>query len=216
MSENRSYAAFLFDMDGTLINSIASANRIWTRWAERHGVDLATLMAALHGVRAVETIRRFAPAGTDAEAEAEALTQAEVDDVEGIIAIGGAAAFLATLPGDRWAIVTSAPRRLAEPRLAAAGVTPPAVMITADDVEHGKPAPDCFLMATECLGVRAADCLVWEDSPAGIAAAEAAGADVMVVTATHHARLETPHRSVADFSALTVEPEGDRLRLRLG
>jgi mannitol-1-/sugar-/sorbitol-6-phosphatase len=207
----RGYAAFLFDMDGTLIDSIASAVRIWTRWAERHGVDVPALLAAMHGVRAVETIRRFGPAGIDAAAEAAQLTQDEIDDVEGVAAIDGAATFLAALPPERWAIVTSAPRRLAERRLAAAGLAPPPVLVTADDVAQGKPAPDCFLAAADALGVAPADCLVWEDAPAGIAAAEAAGCDVMVVTATHAYPLDTPHREVAGYAALSSGLRDDGL-----
>ena len=216
MSEGaRDYAAFLFDMDGTLLNSIPSAVRAWTAWAQRHAIDVDALMRVMHGVKAIETIRRFAPPGVDPQAEFEALLQAEIDDVADVAAIAGAAAFVGALPPDRWAIVTSAPRVLAQVRLAAAGLAPPAVMVTADDVAHGKPAPDCFLLAAERLGVAAEDCLVWEDAPAGIAAGEAAGADVMVVTATHHARLETRFRTTVDYDALSIAiGEDGRLVLR--
>ena len=131
---DRSFAAFLFDMDGTLVNSLAVVDRVWRAWAARHGIAADPLMAALHGVRAIETIRRFAPAGVDAEAETEALTQAEIDDVDGLAEIAGAAAFLSRLPADRWALVTSAPRALALRRLAAAGMALPEVVITAEDV----------------------------------------------------------------------------------
>lgn len=208
------YAAFLFDMDGTLINSIPSAVRAWTAWAQRHAIDVDELMAVMHGVRAIETIRRFAPAGVDPQAEFEALLQAEIDDVDDVVAIRGAAAFVASLPADRWAIVTSAPLSLAEVRLRAAGLTPPAVMVTADDVTRGKPAPDCFVMAAERLGFAASDCLVWEDAPAGIAAGEGAGADVMVITETHEAPLATTHRTVPGYEELTVEVTPDGLSLR--
>jgi mannitol-1-/sugar-/sorbitol-6-phosphatase len=209
----RRYAAFLFDMDGTLINSIPSAVRAWTAWAERHHVDVDELMRVMHGVKAIETIRRFAPPGVDPQREFELLLQAEIDDVADVVEIAGAAAFTAALPPERWAIVTSAPRSLAEVRLKAAGVTPPTVMVTADDVERGKPAPDCFLLAAERLGVEARDCLVWEDAPAGIAAAEAAGADVMVISATHHEPLDTRWRQVNGYDALTAALQRDRLVL---
>lgn len=205
----RGYAAFLFDMDGTLINSIPSAVRAWTAWARRHAIDVDELMHVMHGVRAIETIRRFAPPGVDPQTEFLALLKAEIDDVADVVEIIGAAAFVAALPADRWAIVTSAPRELAAVRLAAAGLTPPAVMVTADDVSRGKPAPDCFLLAAERLGVAAAECLVWEDAPAGIVAGEAAGADVMVVTATHATPLVTRHRSIADYATLTAERRTD-------
>ncbi|WP_145730800.1 HAD-IA family hydrolase [Nitrospirillum pindoramense] len=210
---DRRFAAFLFDMDGTLVDSIAAANRAWSRWAARHGLDPAPVLATMHGVRAVETIRRWSPPGTDVEAEAALLTLAEIEDVEGTVAIPGAPAFLATLPPTRWAIVTSAPRDLALARLGAAGLAPPPVIITADDVSRGKPAPDPFLLAARRLEVAPQDCLVWEDAPAGIAAGEAAGAAVAVITATHHAPLDTPHPTVPTYEHLAAVVEAGRLRV---
>ncbi|WP_044561433.1 HAD-IA family hydrolase [Azospirillum sp. B4] len=211
---DRTFAAFLFDMDGTLIDSIASANRVWSRWAQRHDVDPIALLATMHGVRAVETIRRWAKPGTDVEAEAAQLTRDEIADVAGTVAIPGAPAFLAGLPPQRWAIVTSAPRALAIARLDAAGLVPPPVLVTADDVSRGKPAPDPFLLAARRLEVAAGECLVWEDAPAGIAAGEAAGAAVAVITATHHSLLETRHPTVKSYEHLAVATDGDgRLRV---
>jgi predicted dehydrogenase len=111
------------------------------------------------------------------------------------------------LPADRWAIVTSAPRALAMRRLQATGLPLPQWVITSEDVDHGKPAPDCFLLAAKRLGVPIGDCLVFEDAPAGVAAAEAAGASVVVVTATHTQPLATPHRTVKGYDGLVVAPE---------
>nr|WP_281375359.1 HAD-IA family hydrolase [Sphingomonas jinjuensis] len=203
----------MFDMDGTLINSIPSAIRAWTAWADSHGVDVAELMRVMHGVRAIETIRRFAPAGVDPQAEFEALLAAEIDDVDDVVPIAGAVSFTASLPHDRWAIVTSAPRSLADVRLRAAGLPPPAVMVTAEDVAQGKPAPDCFRLAAERLGVEAADCLVFEDAPAGIAAGEAAGADVMVITETHDHPIATEHPAIVDYTQVSVDVAAGRLRV---
>jgi sugar-phosphatase len=134
------FAAFLFDMDGTILNSIAAAERIWANWATANGLDPQMVLAAVHGVRAVDTIRRFAPAGTDIEAEAHRITLAEIDDVEGIVEVPGACEFLRALPADRWAVVTSAPRTLALRRMAAGGLPIPDVLVTAEDVQRGKPA----------------------------------------------------------------------------
>jgi sugar-phosphatase len=204
----RRYDAFLFDMDGTIINSIPSAVRVWSEWAMRHGVDRDELFRVMHGVRAIETIRRFAP-HADADAEFDWLLQAEMDDVADVVAIPGAIDFLSRLPAERWAIVTSAPLTLAERRLAAAGITPPALIVTADDVSKGKPAPDCFLLAAQRLRFPADRCLVFEDAVAGIAAGEAAGADVMVVTATHAHPLATDHPCFADYAELTLSIAAD-------
>ena len=201
---NKTYAAFLFDMDGTLINSIASANRVWTRWAESHGLDPVAVLRVMHGVRAVETIRRLNVPGMDVEYEAAALTQAEIDDIDGIVPIKGAVELLQDLPPERWAIATSAPRELAVKRLAAAGIPQPRAFITADDVTQGKPAPDCFAMAARQLDVRTSECLVWEDSIAGVQAAVAAGSDVMVISATHEKRLETEHPVIVDYERVSV------------
>ena len=97
---SRPYAAFLFDMDGTLLTSVASAERAWSTWALGHGLDPADVLAVMHGVRAVETVKRFAPAGADIDAETRAITELEIADVADIQEIPGAAAFLASLPAD--------------------------------------------------------------------------------------------------------------------
>jgi len=206
---DRAFAAFLFDMDGTLLSSIACAERVWSRWARRHGVDVATFLPTIHGMRAVETVGRLQLPGVDPVAEAAVIQAEEMADVEGIAAIAGVAAFLGALPSRRWAVVTSAPRELALRRIAAAGLPVPPQMIAAEDVARGKPAPDCFELAAARLGVQARDCLVFEDAPAGIAAAEAAGASVLVITATHAHALDTRHPAIADYAALAPRIDAD-------
>lgn len=205
---DREFAAFLFDMDGTVLTSIVAAERVWGAWARKHGLDVEAVLKQIHGRRAIETVRSFNIPDVDEAAEVLALMEGEIADVEGIDAIEGAVAFLSALPADRWAVVTSAPRELAKVRLMAAGLPLPAVLVTAEDVERGKPAPDCFLLAAQRLGHPIEACLVFEDAPAGIAAAEAAGASVVVITATHSHPLETPHPGVSSYGPLRVTPEG--------
>jgi len=206
---DRAFDAFLFDMDGTLLSSIACAERVWARWAGRHGVDVASFLPTIHGKRAVDTVRQLGLPGVDAVAEAAVIQAEEMVDVDGIEQIAGVAAFVGALPADRWAVVTSAPRELALRRIAAAGLPAPPLMVAAEDVGQGKPAPDCFLLAASRLGVSARDCLVFEDAPAGIAAASAAGASVLVISATHAHPMDTPHPVVGDYVDVVPKVEAD-------
>ncbi|MCB1469075.1 MAG: HAD-IA family hydrolase [Rhizobiaceae bacterium] len=209
----RSFGAFLFDMDGTILSSIAATERVWSKWASRYDLDLATFLPTIHGVRASETIARQNLPGVDPQSEAELVLRDELEDVEGIVPIDGAARFLAALPTERWAVVTSAPRELARRRLGAAGLPMPPLMVSGEDVKFGKPAPDCFLLAAAQLGQKPEDCLVFEDAVAGIAAAEAAGMAVAVVTATHSHSHDTPHPKLSGYDHLSIDAESGWLRI---
>lgn len=136
-----------FDMDGTLIDSSAPLSRIWKGWAEQFGIDADVVLRASHGRKAVETVRLFAPNGVDIAAHAQELAVAAAADCEGLVEISGANDFLRSLPVDRWCIVTSAGRRLAESWLRHLAFPIPSVLITADDVLHGKPDPQCYMRA---------------------------------------------------------------------
>lgn len=204
----RKFAAFLFDMDGTILNSIAAAERIWGAWAARHGLDAATFLPTIHGVKGVETISRLGLPGVDAKKEAQEILDAEMAELEGIVPIPGAIEFLASLPRDRWALVTSAGLGLALKRLREAGIPRPDVIVSGDDVTNGKPNPECFLLGARLLGVAAGDCLVFEDAAAGILAGEGAGAAIMVITQTHQHTMETSLATIPNYEkvrALTQE-----------
>jgi mannitol-1-/sugar-/sorbitol-6-phosphatase len=174
----------LFDLDGTLVDSRAVVERQWGALCERLGLDFPSVLAVLHGVRSVDVIRMVAP-GVDAPAEAALLDAAEEVDTDGLKLVRGAGELLTRLPSGSWGIVTSGHRSLAERRLAAVGLPVPAAMVCGDEVTRGKPDPEGFLAGALLLGVEPATCIAFEDAPAGIQAASAAGMPVVGITTTH-------------------------------
>lgn len=176
----------LFDLDGTLVDSRAVVNRHWGAFCERSGLDFAAVLAVLHGVRSVDTIRAVAP-HLDAPAEAARLDAGEELDTEGLVLVAGADRVLAGLPAGGWGIVTSGHRALAERRLRAVGLPVPAVMVCGDEIARGKPDPEGFMAGARLLGVTPGTCVAFEDAPAGILAASAAGMPAVGITTTHSA-----------------------------
>jgi len=172
--------AILFDMDGTLVDSTPVVEMVWRRFADAHGVDADEILASSHGVKAIDTIRKHAPQ-IDADAAAADLAAFEIGQNDGIVEIAGAAAFVRAIPEGGYAVVTSAPRELALVRLQLCDIPVPAVVVGAEDVEHGKPNPDPYLTAATALGIAPEDCVVFEDAPAGIRSGLAAGMRVVVV-----------------------------------
>jgi mannitol-1-/sugar-/sorbitol-6-phosphatase len=197
--------AILFDMDGVLINSTPAVERVWRAWALAHHLDPIRVIDQAHGRRSVETIRAAAP-HLDAEKENIVVEQMEIDDKDGITPQPGAAKLLALLPDDRFTVVTSATRPLAVARLGYAGLPVPARIITADDVVHGKPSPEPYLKGAALLGFAPGDCLVFEDAPAGIAAACAAGCQVIALHTTHPiSALQAANAIIASFASVTAD-----------
>lgn len=173
--------AILFDMDGTLVDSTAVVEGVWARFADRYGLDVKEILLTSHGRQMVDTVRRWAPAGTDVAAECLELSSYEFLQTDGIVSLPGAAAFANALPHQHKALVTSAPRDLAVARMRLAGFDLPDVVVSAESVERGKPDPSCYLRAAELLGVAPADAIVFEDAEAGIHSALAAGMRCVVV-----------------------------------
>lgn len=176
--------ALLFDLDGVLVDSGASVEEHWREWANSRGLDTAAVLAQAHGRPTAETIRALDPAA-DALLEGRAMEQRQAADTRLVVAMPGAADLLSRMKPDRVAIVTSGGRLLARARLRAGRLAEPAVLVSADDVQHGKPAPDGYLLAAKKLGMRPAECLVMEDAPVGVNAARAAGIPVIALTSTH-------------------------------
>ncbi|WP_371672688.1 HAD family hydrolase [Streptomyces sp. NBC_00289] len=197
--------ALLFDNDGTLVSSLASVDRCWTQWAGEYGITAEEFgRVELHGRTAAEIAADLLPAEIVPAAVAR-IEQLEVDDVPngGVHLLPGTRDFLDSLPADRWAVVTSATRRLAEARLDAVGILPK-TLIAADDVTRGKPDPEPYLLAARRLGVDPARCVVFEDAPAGLQAGRAAGMTTVALATTHQAHELLADLVVADLSALSA------------
>lgn len=176
-------AALLFDMDGVLIDSTPAVARVWRQWAIEHGFDPERVVASAHGRPSISTVREYLP-DADHDLENREVERREILDLAGVVPLPGAAELLASLPEERWTIVTSCTRRLAEVRLKAAGLPVPEKMITSNDIIHGKPHPEPYLKGASALGFLPADCVVVEDAPAGIRAGKAAGSRVIGFTTT--------------------------------
>jgi sugar-phosphatase len=200
----RRISAVLFDLDGVLVESRESTERVWLEWATRHEIDHDELRSAMHGVRSGDVVRALRPE-LDGVAEAAEIERLQAEDVEGLAAIPGAAAALGALKGDRIGVVTSGTRPLALSRLAAVGIEAPGVIVFADDVSRGKPDPEGYLTAAHRLGADPAEALVVEDAPPGIEAARAAGMATVALPTTH-AREELERADVV-LDSLEALPE---------
>jgi sugar-phosphatase len=211
---------FLFDMDGVLISSIASVNRCWRRWAEHYGVPNPQTVQIAHGVRAMDLMLGFKPEWRDDPNRDEIMQEAlrriedlEIADVEDLKVLPGVRELLASLPPERWSIVTSATRRLLMGRLKAANLPVPDRVIAGDDVKNGKPHPEPYMTGAKLLGFTPAECVVVEDAPSGVGSGKAAGSRVLGVLGTHKgeelygAGAEWVVRSLEEVKA-TVKDDG--------
>ncbi|MFJ4471275.1 HAD family hydrolase [Streptomyces sp. NPDC089424] len=206
--------ALLFDNDGTLVSSLESVRRCWTRWAGEYGITAERFARIeLHGRTAAEIAADLLPPETVPEAVAR-IEALEVEDVPhgGVRLLPGTHDLLTALPADRWAVVTSATRRLAEARLDAVGILPK-TLIAADDVTRGKPDPQPYLLGARALGVDPAACVVFEDAPAGLRAGRAAGMATVALATTHPAHELTADLVVEDLSALSVLVTADGVEI---
>jgi mannitol-1-/sugar-/sorbitol-6-phosphatase len=205
--------AILFDLDGVLVDSAECVERTWRAWATRHRLDPESVIAVAHGRRSLETVRLVAPQ-LSAEAELTTLAASESTTSEGVYEITGARELLEMLPADKWAVVTSGIRAVAEFRLRHARLPVPPVMICADEIERGKPDPEGYLKAAAQLGYSAADCLVIEDAPAGIESARAAGMQVIAIATTYpRERLGEADAVVERLTDLSVKKVGGQIRI---
>ena len=187
--------AVIFDLDGVLIDSQAAIRQRWQRWAAHHDIPFEEVKAVYHGRPMAEVIDAVAP-NLDLQEEIARMDRLAAPEDGALRAFAGAEALLDALPNDRWTIATSGRRSTATGRLQAAGLPMPDTLVTADDVAHGKPAPDPYRLAAERLDFPADQCVVFEDAPAGIESARRAGAAVLGI-ASH-----SPPEALRDATAV--------------
>jgi len=210
-------AALLFDLDGVLINSTPAVARVWRRWAIERGFNPEEVVSRAHGRPSLTTVREYLP-DANHEVENREVERREIEDIEGVVPLPGALELLRSLPENRWTIVTSCTRALAEVRIKAAGLPLPRKMVTSNDITHGKPHPEPFLKGASMLGFPPQECVVLEDVPAGVRAGKAAEAKVIAftttvqVTALREAGADWILRSCAEVRLLQA---GDALVLSL-
>jgi sugar-phosphatase len=194
------FAAILADLDGVLVDSGDAVEAVWRDWAAGRGLDAEAVARASHGVPSREVIAAVAPE-LDAAAEAERVDALHAET--GGEALPGAAELLASAPAGALAVVTSCGAPLAAARLRSAGLPEPSILVTADAVRRGKPAPDAYLVAAQALGAEPAGCVVIDDAPAGVPAGRAPGMPVWADTTTHtEDELSEPDRTAPDLAAL--------------
>ena len=210
-------SALLFDMDGVLVSSIGSVLRSWRKWAAHYGLPNADELEIPHGVRAIDILKQLKP-DVDPVEGLRRIEDIEIDDTADLEVLRGVKSLLQALPVERWAIVTSATRRLLLGRLEAAGLPVPERIISADVVERGKPDPEPYCRGAELLGTKPEDCLVFEDAPSGVRAGAAAGCQVIGVLGTHSAEelLEAGARWIVESLAnVRAEVRGTTIAVTL-
>lgn len=204
----------LFDMDGVLVSSIGTAERSWKRWAKLYDLPNAESFEVPHGMRAIDLVRMLRP-DIDPHAGLKVIEDMEVADVADLRVLPGVKALLAALPLERWAIVTSATRRLLLARLTAAGLPVPERIISGEMVERGKPDPEPYRRGAELLGFRPEECVVVEDAPSGVGAGKAAGCRVLAVLGTEAVgELRDADWVVGSLEGLAVRASAEGLELR--
>jgi sugar-phosphatase len=204
-------SAVLFDMDGVLVDSTPAVERVWTSWALEHGLVPDEVVRLGHGRPSLATIIELLPHGNH-DAENREVERREIEDIADVVALPGALRLLEAIPQDRWAVVTSATRALAEVRLRAAGLPIPRHLVTSNDLQRGKPFPDPYLKGAEILKMAPADCVVAEDAASGVRAGKAAGAQVLALltTSSETELLSAGANWIAeDLSALSPEAPGN-------
>ncbi|KAF2691323.1 HAD-like protein [Lentithecium fluviatile CBS 122367] len=191
----------LFDMDGTIIDSTEAVVKHWQSIGRKIGVDPEVILATSHGRRSIDVLRIYEPklANWDYISEAEGRIPKEFGS--DVVEIPGSRDLLDKLEQQSipWCIVTSGTRPLVTGWLDVLKLAHPKNLVTAEDVENGKPDPACYQMGKTKLALphREPTIVVFEDAPAGVRSGKAAGFVVVALHTTH--TLNQLREAGADF-----------------
>jgi mannitol-1-/sugar-/sorbitol-6-phosphatase len=206
------FEAVIFDLDGTLIDSTPAVLRSWNTWTSEYGLPPLDLLKH-HGTPSASVVRTVLPEELH-ESATRRISEIELANLHDVVVLPGAVEALASLAGAKSAIATSCTVPLAEARIAASHLEPPSVLVTADDVAHGKPHPEPFLQAARRLGVDPHRCLVVEDAPSGLEAARAAGCFTLAVVTTTPREALKADAIVTDLSEVRFATDHEGIRVR--
>jgi sugar-phosphatase len=210
-------SGLLFDNDGVLVDSHAAASAAWKQWCSEYAPHIEWDRPENAGQRAEDKVREWISSPDLFEVANDRINQLEQDTAHETVALAGAVQLLTSLPANTWTVCTSANPNLGRARLLAAGLPVPPQLVTAADVQRGKPHPDPYLLGAERLGFDPENCVVFEDAAAGALAASAAG--VGLIVGVSEAALATEADIVVrDLTGITFDGEElvipDRIRLR--
>ncbi|APX64888.1 HAD family phosphatase [Sphingomonas sp. gentR] len=218
------FAALLFDFDGVLIDSEYEGNRHLAEWLTANGHPHSPQEAMHHymGLAGKDFIATIE--GRIGHTLPESFYEARrAEDVramaEGVAAIGGAVAFVKSLPADfPKAIVSSSPTVWIDQHLRHIGLRDlfgEHIYSGREHVTRGKPAPDLYLHAAEQLGVRIEDCAILEDSPVGATGAVASGGHVIGMCMGTHCAIGHDQR-LRDIGVAAIAQDYEDVRRELG
>ncbi|KAG7109041.1 Glycerol-1-phosphate phosphohydrolase 1 like protein [Verticillium longisporum] len=214
--ERATFDGFLFDMDGTIIDSTPAIEKHWHSIGQDIGVSANVILQTSHGRRSIDVLKILAPEKANWDYVREAEGRLPKLYAHEAIEVPGARTLLEELNRNSapWTIVTSGTEPLVTGWLGVMALPHPDQMVTAESVENGKPDPACYLLGRQRLGLEgdAKRVLVLEDAPAGIRAGKAAGCKVIGLVTSHtvdQVAAAEPDWIVRDLSSVKVVESKD-------
>ncbi|PVU95038.1 hypothetical protein BB561_002090 [Smittium simulii] len=178
-------SGILFDLDGTLIDTIECIEIYWRKLCDEYSIDADELFSVCHGVQTIKLLERFFPKEIANQKTVEELEYKVMNDTTGVFVVEGARELLAKIPYTKWGIVTSGTHLMAVTRINQMKLTVPDCFFPSDKVSKSKPDPEGYIKGAQFLGLNPRDCVVFEDAIAGVKAGFSAGCTVIGILSSH-------------------------------